>query len=158
MFRKPSTKTEDQARTALAALCARGEHSTGEMDEKMRRWGIDEEARQRVIDYLVDNQFIDDERFCRAYVNDKVRYDHWGRRKIEQGLWQKGVADNIQRRVLDEVPTELYEEALLPMMQSKWPTIKADTDYERSMKLIKWAMGRGFEMDIIRRCVDRMGD
>ncbi len=157
MFKNPTTKTEAQAQASLAALCARGEHCTGEMDEKMRRWGLDEDARGRVISYLVEQKFVDDERFARAYVNDKVRYDRWGRRKIEQGLWQKKVAEDIQHRVLDEVPSQLYEETLLPMMQAKWPTIKAETDYERSLKLIKWAMGRGYEMDVIRRCIDRMG-
>ncbi len=155
---KQITKTEDQARVALAALCARGEHCTGEMDDKMRRWGLDDAARQRVVDYLVDNHFVDDERFSRAFVNDKLRYDHWGRRKIEQGLWQKKVAPSLVERVLAEVPAERYADVLLPLMQSKWPTIKAETDYERSMKLIKWALGRGFDMDVIRRCIERMGE
>lgn len=103
------------------------------MDDKMRRWGLDEEARQRVIDYLVSHQYVDNERYCRAFVNDKVKYNHWGRNKIAQALWQKRVPEDIATAVLDEVPEEDYLDALRPMLKAKWPTIKADTDYERSM-------------------------
>jgi hypothetical protein len=84
--------TEEKALSALAALCARGEHCTGEMNDKMVRWGLDEEARRRIIEYLVGHQYVDDERYCRAFVNDKVKYDRWGRRKIEQALWAKHIA------------------------------------------------------------------
>ena len=132
---------EAKALSTLAALCAKAEYCTGDMDDKMRRWGLDEEARQRVIDYLVSHQYVDNERYCRAFVNDKVKYNHWGRNKIAQALWQK------------RVPEEDYIEVLRPMLKAKWPTIKADTDYERSMKLIRFAMGRGFELDTIKKAL-----
>lgn len=117
------------------------------------RWGLDEEARQRVIDYLVSHQYVDNERYCRAFVNDKVKYNHWGRNKIAQALWQKRVPEDIATAVLDEVPEEDYLDVLRPMLKAKWPTIKADTDYERSMKLIRFAMGRGFELDTIKKAL-----
>lgn len=150
--------SEEQALSKLAALCSRGEHCTGELDEKMRRWGLDEEARRRNIDYLVAHQFVDDARYCRAFVGDKVRYDKWGRRKIEQALWQKHVPSDVSGPILDDVPDDDYLAALRPLLKAKWPTIKATTDYERSMKLIKFAMGRGFELRLIRQCIDEAAD
>ncbi len=150
--------TEEKALSALAALCARGEHCTGEMNDKMVRWGLDEEARRRIIEYLVGHQYVDDERYCRAFVNDKVKYDRWGRRKIEQALWAKHIAPEVSASVLDDVDDDDYLAALRPLLKAKWPTIKGASDYERSMKLIKYAMGRGFEMRLIRRCVDEMAD
>lgn len=146
--------SEEQALSRLAALCSKGEHCTGELDEKMRRWGLDSEARQRNLDYLVSHQFVDNARFCRAYVNDKVRYDRWGRRKIEQALWAKHIEPDIMAEALDGVTEAEWIEALHPLLRAKWPTIKAATPYERSMKLIKYALGRGFDMTIIRRCID----
>lgn len=155
MFTKKGNKTIDEAKalSTLAALCAKAEYCTGDMDDKMRRWGLDEEARQRVIDYLVSHQYVDNERYCRAFVNDKVKYNHWGRNKIAQALWQKRVPEDIATAVLDEVPEEDYLDALRPMLKAKWPTIKADTDYERSMKLIRFAMGRGFELETIKKAL-----
>lgn len=146
--------TEAQALSRLAALCAKAEYSTGDMDEKMRHWGLDDEARARNIKYLVDHKYVDNERFCRAFINDKITYNHWGRRKIAQALWQKRVPEDVYERVLDEVPDEQYLEVLEPLLKAKRPTIKADSDYERSMKLIKFAMGRGFSLDLIKKCHD----
>lgn len=150
--------SEDSALAKLAALCSRGEHCTGELDEKMRKWGLDEEARKRNIDYLVKHQFVDNARFCRSFVNDKVKYDKWGRRKIEQALWLKHIPSEVSAPVLDEVDDEDYLAVLRPMLRAKWPTIKAGSDYERSMKLIKYAMGRGFELRLIRQCIDEAED
>lgn len=146
--------SEEKALARLADLCSKGEHCTGELDEKMRRWGLDDEARQRNIDYLVEHQFVDNTRFCRAYVNDKVRYDKWGRRKIEQALWQKHIGADIYAPILDDVPDDDYLDVLRPLLKAKWPSIKAKSEYERSMKLIKFAMGRGFELRLIRQCID----
>ena len=101
-------------------------------------------------------KFVDDERFCRAFVNDKVKYNRWGRRKIEQALWQKHVPSEVSSPILDAVPDADYIEALSSLLNAKWHTIKANTDYERSMKFIKYALGRGFDMDIIRQCINEM--
>lgn len=73
--------TYEEALRKLGNLCARGEHCTGEVDEKMKKWGLSEADRQRVVSYLVAHQYIDDERFARAFVHDKLAYDGWGRRK-----------------------------------------------------------------------------
>lgn len=146
--------SEEKALSRLAALCSKGEHCTGEMDEKMRRWGLEEDARQRNIAWLVEHKFVDNARFCRAYVSDKVHYDRWGRRKIEQALWGKHIEPDVMSAALDAVPEDDWLAALRPLLKAKYPTIKAETDYERSMKLIKFAMGRGFDMDLIRRCID----
>ena len=80
MFRKSSAITEEEALKKLTNLCAKAEYCTGDLDEKMRRWGIDEEARKRNIDYLIKHQYVDNARFCQAYVNDKIKYNKWGRR------------------------------------------------------------------------------
>jgi regulatory protein len=150
--------SEEKALSRLAALCSKKECCTGDLDDKMRTWGLDDDARQRNIDYLVKHQFVDNSRFCRAFVNDKVKYNKWGRRKIEQALWTKQIPSDISEPILDAVPDEDYLAALRPLLKAKWPTIKAKSDYERSMKLIKYAMGRGFEIRLIRQCIDEAED
>ena len=146
--------TEQEAYLKLTALCAQAEHCQYEMLEKMRRWGVDDEAQARVMQRLVSERYVDDERFCRAFVNDKIRYNKWGRRKVEQALWLKHIDDDISRRVLDEVDDALYVDILRPMLRQKRRSIKAASDYELNMKLIKFALSRGFGMDIIRQCME----
>lgn len=144
---------EQTALQRLAALCSRGEHSSGEMLEKMRRWGLDEAAQARIMQRLVVDRYVDDERFARAFVNDKVRYNQWGRRKIEQALWQKGIDEDIRRSVLDEVDDEAYLSALRSLLKTKSRSVRAANDYERKMKLVRFALGRGYSYDLIRRCI-----
>ncbi len=153
----PSTKkvpTEQEALLRLSSLCSRSEHSTGEMRDKLLRWGVDQETSDRIVARLVSERFVDDERFCRFFVRDKIRFDRWGRRKIEQALYAKGVDQDISAAVLDEVDDEEWTEALRPLLASKRRTVKGTTDYERNGKLIRFAMSRGYGMDIIRRCMD----
>ena len=157
MQKKIKEITEKEALQKLGALCSRSEHCTFEMQEKMKRWGLDEQTQARIIATLIKGKYIDDERFARAFANDKVRYNKWGKRKVEQALWLKHISREISDPIFAEIEDELYMETLLPLMRNKYKTIKAKNDYERSMKLIRFALGRGFSMDIIRKCIDKMG-
>lgn len=66
----------------------------------------------------------------------------------------KRVPGHVSQPILDDIDDEEYLVVLRPLMKSKYPTIKGNSEYERSMKLIKFAMGRGFTLDLIRRCID----
>jgi len=146
--------TEQEAYLRLAALCAQAEHCQNEMLEKMRRWELSEAAQAKVMQRLVKERYVDDERYARAFVKDKVRYNKWGRRKVEQALWTKHIDEGIRQRVLDEVDDEEYIVVLRPLLQQKRKSIKANSDYELNGKLMKFAMSRGFTMDIIKQCIN----
>ena len=146
--------TYEMALQRLTALCASAEHCEYEMTEKMRKWEVDESDRQRIVEYLRDAKFVDDERYARAFVKDKIKYNKWGRRKVEQALWAKHIADDIRQRVLDEVDDSEYKSVLADLLKSKRRSVKAATDYELNMKLIKFALSRGFDYSIVRQCID----
>jgi regulatory protein len=141
--------TEEQALSRLAAECSRSEHCSGEMAEKLRRWGFDEIVQARVIAYLVEHRYVDDHRYAELFVREKMKFNHWGPRKIEQALWAKHVDEAIYRPVLDAVSREEWAEILRPLLKSKQKSIKAETPYEEKMKLMRFAMGRGFTMEEI---------
>ena len=143
-----------QAFERLAALCARGEHCEHDLREKMRRWDIDEQERDDVIRRLRDGKFIDDERYCRAFVRDKAGQNRWGRRKIEQALWLKRIPKDVVEAVMAETDDSSYVETLRPMLAQKRKTVKAASDFELRNKLFRWALSRGFAADVIRQCMD----
>ena len=147
-------KTENDAYLTLAALCAQAEHCQYEMLEKMRRWELPEDAQARVMAKLVKERYVDDERYAQAFVKDKIRYNKWGRRKVEQALWQKRIDEDIRKRVIDEVDDDEYLIILRPLLKQKRKIIKAQNDYELNQKLMRFAVGRGFTFDIIRQCID----
>ena len=146
--------TEQEAYLQLAALCAQAEHCQQEMRDKMKRWGMAIEVQERVIARLVKERYVDDERYARAFVKDKIRYNKWGRRKVQQGLWMKRIDDDIQQRVLNEVDDAEYLAVLKPLLKQKAKSVKAESDYELNQKLVRFAFGRGFTYDIFRQCLD----
>ena len=146
--------TEQEAYLQLAALCAQAEHCQQEMRDKMRRWELDETVQNRIIARLVKERYIDDERYTRAFVKDKIRYNKWGRRKVQQALWMKHIDTDIQQRVLDEIDEKEYLDVLRPLLKQKRKSIKAANDYELNQKLVRFALSRGFGFDIIRQCLD----
>lgn len=146
-------KTEQEAYLQLAALCAQAEHCQQEMRDKMKRWGIDTGIQERIVARLAKERYIDDERFARAFVKDKIRYNKWGRRKVQQGLWQKHIDTEIQEHVLSEIDDSEYLAVLKPLLKQKTKSIRAENDYERNQKLVRFALGRGFTFDIIRQCL-----
>jgi regulatory protein len=147
-------KSEKEAYLTLAALCAQAEHCQWEMLEKMRRWEVPEEAQARVMQRLVKERYVDDERYAQAFAKDKIRYNKWGRRKVDQALWQKHIDEDIRKRVLDEVDDDEYLSVLRPLLKQKRRSTKANSDYELNQKLMRFALGRGFTFDIIRQCID----
>lgn len=146
--------TEQEAYLQLAAICAQAEHCEQEMRDKMKRWELDETVQNRVIERLVKERYIDNERYARAFVKDKIRYNKWGRRKVQQGLWMKRIDASIQQQVLDEIDEKEYLDVLRPLLKQKRKSTKASSDYELNQKLVRFALGRGFTFDIIRQCLD----
>lgn len=146
--------TEQEAYLQLAAVCAQAEHCEQEMRDKMKHWKLDETTQDRIIARLIKERYIDEERYARAFVKDKIRYNKWGRRKVQQALWQKQIDNGIQQRVLDEIDEKDYLGVLRPLLLQKRKATKAGSDYELNQKLVRFALGRGFTFDIIRQCLD----
>lgn len=140
---------EEQIYLKLSAMCARAEHCAYDMDVKMRRWQVPEEVRAEVIARLVKERFIDDERYTRAFVEDKIKYNKWGRRKIEQALFMKHIDGKIVDGVLDNVPDKTFLDILRPLLAAKRRSTKAESDFELRGKLIRFALSRGFTMNLI---------
>lgn len=149
--------SEQDAIYKLSAMCSTAEHCSYEMKEKMRKWGIAEDVQNRIMQRLTTDKYVDDSRYCRFFVRDKIRYNKWGRMKIEQALWQKRIPKEISEPIFDDVDEGEYLKVLRPLIVAKLKTIKAESDYERNGKLIKFALGRGFGMDLIRQCMDTEG-
>lgn len=146
--------TENEALLRLSAMCASAEHCSYEMTEKMRKWELPDDAAARVMERLVNDKYIDDERYSRFFVKDKLRYNKWGRRKIDQALFMKRIPEDIRQAVLSETTDEEYAGILRPLLKSKRKSTKAASEYEMNGKLIRFAMSRGFDMDVIRMCMD----
>lgn len=146
-----NTMNEDQIFQKLSAMCARSEHCEHDMTEKMRRWQVSEEVQAAVMRRLVSGRFVDDERYAQAFANDKIRYNKWGKRKVEQALFMKHINGKIIASVLNSVSADDYLSVLRPLIEAKRRSTTASSDYELRCKLIRFALSRGFTMELIER-------
>jgi regulatory protein len=158
MEKKKHIYTEEEAYLKLSALCAMSEQCCHDMMQKMRRWELAEELAERVVARLVKERFIDEERYARAFVRDKFRYNHWGRVRIEQELKRKKIAQRHIDEALEEIDEKDNLKALREMIQKKRPSVKGKNEYEIKGKLIRFALGRGFQMDDIIKVVGNLED
>ncbi len=143
--------TESEALAKAAAYCSVAEHCRFEVQAKLTQWGMDTEASARILNRLTDERYIDERRYCRFFVEDKVRHNKWGRVKIRQALWQKRMEESAIEEALGGIDEREYASILEKLIRSKRKSVKADSDYELNGKLIRFALGRGFEMKLICR-------
>jgi regulatory protein len=146
--------TQEQIIYKLTAVCARAEHCKDDMLRRMQRWQVDEATQREVISYLVKEKYIDEERYARFFINDKIKYNRWGRRKVEQALYFKHIPREVYEPLLDDVANEDFESVLLPLLQNKEKSLKYANDYEKRMKLLRFAMQRGFSYEQADKCIN----
>lgn len=146
--------TEQEALFRLTTLCSQAEHCSWEMTEKMRHWELSAEAQVRIMAYLVSEGYIDETRYCRAFIRDKIRHNKWGSRKVEQALMAKRISRDIYLPVLNETDDADYLEVLRPLLKARRRQLGSMSDYELRGRLVRFAMSRGFTFDIIRQCLD----
>lgn len=142
--------TPQDALKRAQALCSRAEHCSGEIREKLRKWGINELGSQKIVSLLIQNRFIDDRRYALSFVNDKVYLAHWGRKKVSMALKMKRVDSEIICQVLQDIDERRYEETLVSLLKAKIKSNPALLDsYEGRTKLFRFALSRGFESSLI---------
>ena len=132
-----------------AALCSRAEYCASQIEEKLLRWGADEDEAARIIERLIEEKYIDSARYCRAFSNDKFRYAPWGRMKIRQALRFQGLPSEDISAALQEIDDEEYLATLRKILDAKDRSLHEKDAYTRRGKLVRHAMSRGFETDLI---------
>ena len=138
--------TEAEALSRMAALCSTSE---SEIRVKLQKAAMSASDIQRIIDRLYDEHFLDTARYCRAFARDKLRFNHWGRIKIQQALRMKGLPEADIRLALDELPEDEYLQILHDLLTAKAHTLHDEDEYTRRAKLCRFAAGRGFTVEEI---------
>ena len=149
-------KTVEQAFRRMTRLCSRGEYCVYDIRQKLRGMELPEGGEEMVIQKLIEARFIDEARYTRSFIADKLRFNRWGRKKIELVLQQKQLPWEIIERAFMEFSEEELSAALPGLLKKKWATVTGASMYEKEGKLIRFALGRGFGMEEIRRCLEQV--
>ncbi len=141
--------TPPEALHRAATLCSSAEHCTADIREKLARWGVTEADSRTIIDRLVQERFIDEQRYAVAFVKDKFRFSGWGRIKMRYALQQKRINGSDIDHALATLDEEQYNDRLLELLQAKSRSIRDDDPEARRAKLFRFATSRGFESALI---------
>lgn len=148
-FSTPKVIAPEKALIRCEELCARAERCEHELREKMRAWHIDPRDIEAIINSLTTRRFLDDSRFARAFVRDKYRFAHWGRRRIAMALRQKRIDSDVIDEALEEINQDEYTAVLRSLLKAKAAHMERPLSYEDRMKLLRFAVARGFETQLV---------
>ncbi|PJJ84674.1 regulatory protein RecX [Mucilaginibacter auburnensis] len=129
--------------------CAYQERSQQEVRDKLYDWGLWPAAVENIIVKLIEEGFLNEERFAKAYATGKFRQKGWGKIKIKQGLKLKRVPDILIKKALNTIDADAYEVTLRTIIEKKAVLLKEKDGYKRRYKLQQYALSRGFEADLI---------
>lgn len=149
-------KSAEQALTSLMRLCARAERSSGDAKRLMATWGVPEQDRVKVLQRLIAERFIDDERYAAAFVREKVSLSGWGEYKIRATLRRKGIAEEIIATALQQISPAQSAEQLASRLARKLKTVKYKSKYDLKNKLIRYGLSLGFAMDPVLQQVEQL--
>ena len=122
--------------------CARSEHCAADVRRKLYEWGTPADFSDEIVEKLYERDFLNDARFCRAYVHDKVEYQSWGRMKIQAGLRALSLPEKAIREALEGIDEAEYRKNLRALIASR----RADSEEKR----MRFLLQRGFSFDEIR--------
>ena len=136
-----------------ASFCAESERSVAEVERKLRKWGVDGDDIDSIIDKLKSDDFLNEERYCKEYINDRFKLNHWGKVKIRYELGKRDVDRQYIDAALANIDDDEYFEVLKEVVEAKRRTIKDTDTYSASAKILRYALTRGFESDIVRKVI-----
>ena len=145
--------TADEILYKLAAKCSISEQCLSDIETKLNRYNLTEEERTHILRHLIEEKYIDDCRYAKAYVRDKYRFNKWGRIKIAQGLRMKGFDSETINNAMGAIDEDEYLEILRDLIKAKRKSTRGKNDYEINGKIARFAVGRGFEYAAIRQCL-----
>ena len=148
--------TPETALNRAAALCARSEQAASDVRGKLLRWGLTPQQAQEVIDRLIDGGYLDDERYARAFVHDKFRFNGWGRIKIAYQLRAKGISQDCIDDALTLIDQDAYEQSLQQLLTTKASTLRGKDPQQARAALLRFATGRGYEPALCYRMADNI--
>lgn len=140
----------EEAYNKVASHCSVREQCEADIRTKLRRWELSSRDIEQIISRLKEEHFLSESRYIRAFIHDKLLYEHWGRVKILAALRLKKISEGEIRRHMDEViDEETYQDILLSLLRVKLKSLSLPLSFTDRARLYRFALQRGFESSFI---------
>lgn len=146
----------EEALNRLQKICSQKEICIRDAKNKLKTWGLKEEYFSNVIDRLVEEKFINEERYVKFFISDKQKFNKWGSEKIRFALIQKGIDKDLIASEMDSLSEEGFESSLRELLIRKKNQLKGHSKRDMKIKLIRFAAQKGFDFELIYRITDEV--
>ncbi len=132
-----------------AAFCSKSEHCISELEAKYEQWEVNPEFRSKITSYLIQEKYLDEERYCRSFTNDKFKYQKWGRIKIASMLRQKRISAETISEAFSVIDEDAYRATIERLVTEKSKKTTGKNEYEKRAKLLRYMASKGFEPELV---------
>ena len=143
--------TREQAIQKLKQYCGYQERSHSEAVQKLWDLGVPKKEHDEIISVLIEEDYLNEERFAQLFAGGKFRIKDWGRKKILYGLKEKGVSEYNIKKALKGIDDESYLKTLKQKAEKKYESLKSEQYLVRKKKTMDYLMQKGFESDLVTR-------
>ena len=139
-----------QIKKKLADYCVYQDRSHYEVEQKLKELRtLNEDERGEILIWLIQNNFLNEERFSKSYARGKFYQKKWGKIKIKQGLKQKRIPTNLIDKGIEEINEEDYKSTLMELTEKKWNIIRESEVYLKKKKIYNYLLQKGYEYNLI---------
>ncbi|MCO5235793.1 MAG: RecX family transcriptional regulator [Chitinophagaceae bacterium] len=141
----------EKAAVKIKRFCAYQERSHQEVRDKLRSLGITREEAERLLSQLIEEGYLNEERFAIQFAGGKFRIKQWGKRKIVQALKERKISPYCIKKSLQQIDEADYLKTLQNLAERKWEQLKGEREtLVKKRKLQNYLLQKGFEYDLIR--------
>jgi regulatory protein len=145
--------TPDGAFTKLKHYCAYQERSHAEVKEKLYRYGLKKSDVEILLSKLIEENYLNEERFARQFAGGKFRMKKWGRVKIAYELKQKRISSYNIKMAMEEIDEDQYQAVLKKMAEERWKKMKDEQHIVRQAKTYQYLLQKGYESNLIKAVI-----
>jgi len=147
--------TKEQAIQKIKHYCGYQERCHKDVKDKLYQLGVRKNEQDEIIASLIEENYLNEERFAIQFAGGKFRMNNWGRMKIKYELKQKQVSEYCIKKALQQLDETAYIEALKKLVADKLQTLETDQHLVKKKKTMDYLIGKGYEMDLIRQVLEK---
>ncbi|GAO42261.1 regulatory protein RecX [Flavihumibacter petaseus] len=150
--------TPDQALQKARHYCAYQERCHQELRQKLYEYGLRQAEVENAIATLIDEDYLNEERFALQFAGGKFRMKSWGYNRITRELQQRQISDYCIRKAIQAISPEDYRKTLEKITRSKWEQLAGEQPLVRIKKVQDYLLYKGFDWSEIREIIARTQD
>ena len=153
---KKTVFTVDEIKRKLEQYCVYQDRCHKEVEQKMREYNLIPEAKELILLSLMQDNFLNEERFARSFARGKFRIKNWGKQRIVRELKFKDISLYNIKTALKEIDETEYLKTIYRITENRNEVISEPNPYKRKKKLVDFLMRKGFENELIFKTVNEV--